>query len=364
MPHGKWQMTTAPFFHPLCSPLTQDWSALRSHLYRAGFELDVSEQPIRFATGLSNLNYLIKLNEKCWVLRRPPAGDLPPGANDMAREYQILSTLYQAYPLAPRAIHFSDDKSILGAPFLIMEYRPGLVISGQFPNARTTTPTERSILGLQLVDLLANLHSVDVSSVGLTSLGRPEGMLERMIEGWSRRAELAFTSTDRKPTAGIARVHAWLLARRVPARKPCLLHSDFKLDNVILDPETLVPRAVIDWDMGTRGDPLVDLATLLSYWTQQGDPEPMLALNQMPTTELGFPSRNEVLQAYVARTGIDLSDFHFYRVLAMFKLTVVFMQLNARFLRGEVTQGNYATFGVLAEGLLECTEAICNGELN
>ena len=357
-------MTTVPSFHPLCSTLTQDWSSLRSHLAHAGFDLDASEYPRQFAGGLSNLNYLIKLDGEFWVLRRPPQGDLPPGANDMAREYQILNNLYRAYPLAPRAIHFSDDKSILGAPFLIMEYRPGLVIGGQLPDARPTTPTERSHLGLQMVELLAGLHSVDVSAVGLSSLGRPEGMLERMIEGWNRRAELACSSTGRHPTAGIARVHSWLRARRVPERAPCLLHSDFKLDNVILDPATLAPRAVIDWDMGTRGDPLVDLATLLSYWTQPGDPEPMLALNQMPTAEPGFPSRDEVLKAYGACTGTDLSDFRFYRVLAMFKLTVVFMQLNARFLRGEVTQENYATFGGLAAGLLECTEALCTDELN
>lgn len=354
----------APSFHPLGRTLSQDWAGLRAHLARAGFDLDLDEDPRQFAGGLGNLNYLVKLDGKQRVLRRPPRGDLPPGANDMAREYLILRNLYQAYPLAPRAIHFSDDKSVLGAPFLIMEYRPGLVIGGRLPDSRPTTPQERSRLGLQLVEQLANLHAVDASAVGLDVLGRPEGMVERMLAGWNKRAQLACSSTGRETPAGIARVHNWLRAHQVPDREPRLLHSDFKLDNVILDPATLAPRAVIDWDMGTRGDPLVDLATLLSYWTSAGDPQPMQALAQMPTAEPGFPNRDEVLQAYASRTGADLSGFRFYRVLAMFKLTVVFMQLHARYLRGEVTEEKYRGFGALAAGLLDCTEALRAGEIH
>lgn len=344
--------------------VSQPWPALRAHLARAGLDLNLAQAPRQFAGGLGNLNYLLWIDGAPWVLRRPPTGDLPPGANDMAREHLILRNLHRAYPLAPRAIHFSDDASVLGAPFLIMEYRPGLVIGGRLPDARPTTPDERHDLGLQLVALLADLHSVDAEAVGLSALGRPAGMLERMMVGWQRRADLACASTGRDVPPGIARTAAWLHAHKVADRPACLLHSDFKLDNVILDPETLAPRAVIDWDMGTRGDPMVDLATLLSYWTSAGDPEPLQALAQMPTHEPGFLTRDEVLDVYATRTGADLSDFRFYRVLAMFKLTVVFMQLHARWLRGEVAEDRYRGFGPLAAGLLECTEAICAGELH
>lgn len=354
----------SPAFRPANRTQPQDWAALRAHLAGAGFALELGEPPRQFAGGLGNLNYLVELDGKQWVLRRPPPGDLPPGANDMAREYLILRNLHQAYPLAPRAIHFSDDKSVLGVPFLVMEYRPGMVIGARLPQARPITLQERSQLGLQLVEQLADLHAVDAEAVGLGALGRPAGMLERMVGGWHRRAELACTSTSRDTPAGIARVHGWLRAHQVSEREPRLLHSDFKLDNMILDPETLAPRAVIDWDMGTRGDPLVDLATLLSYWTSAGDPLPMQALGQMPTSEPGFPSRDDVLQAYAIRTGTDLSGFRFYRVLAMFKLTVVFMQLHARYLRGEVADEKYRDFGTLAAGLLDCTEALCAGELH
>ncbi len=357
--------SAAESFHPPgpAKAQDQDWAALRAHLAASGLALDRNEYPRQFAGGLANLNYLIKIDGKPWVLRRPPPGDLPPGANDMRREYSILRNLGNAFPLAPKAIHFSDDKNVIGAPFLIMEYRPGLVIGGSLPAARPTTAEERLRLGLQLVELLADLHAVDAAAVGLSALGRPEGMLVRMVEGWTKRAQLACSSTARGTPAGIESVARWLRAQQVAERKPSLLHSDYKLDNVILDPVSLAPRAVIDWDMGTRGDPLVDLATLLSYWTEPGDPEPMHELGQMPTAEPGFPSRDEVLRAYALRTGADLSGFRFYRVLAMFKLTVVFMQLHARYLRGEVTLEKFRTFGKLSAGLLDCTRAMCAGEI-
>lgn len=356
--------TFDPELLPPDSTVPQQWGALRAHLAAIGLELALDEPPRQFGRGLGNLNYLVRIDGQHWVLRRPPPGDLPPGANDMAREFRILNSLHEDYPLAPHAIHFSADVGVIGSPFLIMEYRPGLVIGAQLPAARPTTEQERSGLGLQLVELLAQLHAVNPAEVGLAALGRPEGMLQRMVDGWHRRARLACDSTGRETPAGIGRVSDWLRAHQVPDRKPCLLHSDFKLDNVILDAATLAPRAVIDWDMGTRGDPLVDLATLLSYWSMADDPEPMKALGQMPTAQAGFPRRDEVLRHYAARTGRDLSDFRFYRVLAMFKLTVVFMQLHARFLRGEVEQEKYRGFGPLAAGLLDCTQAMCAGELH
>lgn len=355
--------SAAESFHPPDRTKAQDWTALRAHLAASGLALDLNEHPRQFAGGLGNLNYLIKIDGTPWVLRRPPPGDLPPGANDMRREYSILSNLGNAFPLAPKAIHFSDDKRVIGAPFLIMEYRPGLVIGSSLPAARPITAQECLRLGLQLVEVLADLHSVDAAAVGLSALGRPEGMLVRMVEGWSKRAELACSSRAGGTPAGIESVALWLRAQQVAEREPRLLHSDYKLDNVILDPVSLVPRAVIDWDMGTRGDPLVDLATLLSYWSEPGDPEPMRELGQMPTAQPGFPSRDEVLQAYASRTGTDLSGFRFYRVLTMFKLTVVFMQLHARYLRGEMTQEKFRTFGKLSAGLLDCTRAMCAGEI-
>ncbi|MGH8831970.1 MAG: phosphotransferase family protein [Polaromonas sp.] len=348
-------------FHPIGHELHQDWLALRGHLNQHAFDLDISESPRQFSGGFGNLNYLVMINGREWVLRRPPPGNIPPGANDMSREFTILKDLWKAFPLAPKAIHFCADTAVLGAPFLIMEYRPGLVIGGSLPEFRPVTEEERALLGRRIVDLLADLHSVDAGSVGLSNLGRPEGMLSRMVEGWEKRANLAYGADTPR---GIARTAHWL-RNRLPIQQPTrLLHSDFKLDNIILDPVSLEPRAVIDWDMGTRGDPMVDLATLLSYWSQAGDPQAMQQLAQMPTAQPGFPTRADVLDIYARRTGANLSSFEFYRVLAMFKLTVVFMQLHAKYLRGEVANEKYKTFGPLSTGLLDFTEAIASGALH
>lgn len=346
-------------FHPRGREIPQDWENLRLYLAAQGRTLDLSPAPQQFAGGFGNLNYRLIMDGQAWVLRRPPPGDRPPGANDMAREYDITSRLWQGFPLAPRAIHFCADETVLGAPFLIMEYRPGLIIGGQLPASREVTIQERAALGRTMIDVLAGLHAVNAHSVGLQDLGRPDGMLERMINGWEKRANVAYGENT---PAGIARTAGWLRERLPQRRQPaCLLHSDFKLDNIILDPLTLAPRAVIDWDMGTRGDPLVDLATLLSYWSESDDPDAMRQLAQMPTALPGFPRRAELIELYARRTGCDVSEFRFYRVLCMLKLTVVFMQLHARYLRGETGNEKYRGFGPLTAGLLDFTEEVASG---
>lgn len=328
----------------------QDWSRLQQYLARQGLQLDADQETRQFAGGFGNLNYLVWVNGEKTVLRRPPLGVIPIGANDMAREYRILSNLWRSFPLAPRALHYCEDSGVLGAHFLLMEYRQGLVIGGKLPASPSIDVAQRHSLSEQLVDILVQLHQVDPSTVGLEGLGKPEGMLQRAVNGWQKRAVHAY---DGVCPPAVTRLHDWLNARIPTSQRVSLLHSDYKLDNVIWIPESLEPVAVIDWDMGTRGDPLTDLATLLSYWTELGDPQAMHQLAQMPTHETGFLSRQEVMNRYALRTGIDLSDFDFYRVLAQFKLAVVFQQLHAKFRRGEVTDERYRSFGSLSAGLLD-----------
>lgn len=334
-----------------------EWERLSSHLGRQGHVLDLSAPPRQFRGGLGNLNFLVVLDGQRCVLRRPPFGPVPIGANDMAREHRVLSRLWRAWPLAPRSLYYCDDASVLGAHFLVMEYRPGLVIGGQLPSELSAAAVGPQLSSM-LVSVLASLHAIDPAEVGLAEFGKPEGFLARTAGGWARRGEAVSEDRDRVVIAEISR---WLAGHVPPGLPATLLHSDFKLDNIVLDPATLQPRAVLDWDMSTRGDPLYDLATLLSYWVEPSDPDSMRRLRQMPTALGGFHSRSEAMSAYASITGRDLSDFDFYRVLALFKLGVVFLQLYSRFRSGATTDSHYADFGELGHGILAFTHDVMRG---
>ena len=339
-----------------------DQVRLGGYLAGVGLSLDETEPIRQFGTGLANINYRLTAGGRRLVLRRPPDGDLPPGAHDMAREHRILSRLWQALPLAPECVHLCEDKSVIGVPFQLIEYRPGLVIKGDDSSHFTGRPDAAAKTGHMLVETLVAIHRVKVASVGLEDLGKPEGFVARGIRGWRGRAERLAPAGA---TGRLCReIGDWLGTQSVCERPPVLLHSDFKLDNLIVDPETLSPRAIVDWDMGTRGDPLFDLATMLSYWVEPGDPPCMHDMKQMPTAAVGFQSRAEIAAAYACLTGTDISDFPVFRVLAMYKLAVVLLQLHALWQRGAAKGDDYAHFDNIATGLLEFTHDVMLGRAN
>jgi len=327
--------------------ITQDWGELARHLATNGWELTTDPAPRQFSSGLGNLNYLIELDVTPMVLRRPPMGPIPPGANDMGRESRILMRLWKKFPLAPRAHHFCDDAAVIGAPFFIMEYRPGLVIGGTMPPQMA--PDAGAGLGQMMAEQLAAFHGVDPAAVDLDTLGNPAGFAARTLKGWTKRAQAAWGGAA---PATLEMLAEWLGLRVPEDGAVTLLHNDFKLDNLILDPTTLAPIALIDWDMGTRGDPLWDLGVLLSYWTEAGDPAAMAELDQMPTAGHGFPSREAMAQAYAAINGIDLTHLRFHRVLAMLRVAVIFRQLFNRFVEGATDDPRFQRFGETADGLL------------
>ena len=339
----------------------QDWEKLAGHLKTQGFAFEHPPAPRQFAGGLGNLNYLLRVDGKPVVLRRPPPGSLPPGANDMAREYRVLSRLWRKFPLAPRALHFCDDEAVLGKPFFMMEHRTGRVIRAEFLGDLVGHEPALSQL---LVDVLGALHAVDPAAVGLEELGRPQGFLERTVAGWNKRCAIASADIfdDKLPPKPAREIAAWLTAQRIPDSDVTLLHNDYKLDNVMLA-EGAPPKAaaVFDWDQCTRGDPLFDFATFLSYWTQSDDPPAMMKLKQMPTRLPGFPGRREVVEMYAKASGRDVSDFLFYRVLGMMKLGVIFLQLYARYCRGETRDPRYADLGAMGDGIFDFTIDIVEG---
>lgn len=304
-------------------------------------------QLLQFGRGKANLTYLLRYGSDPaveYVVRRPPIGPVAPSAHDMSREYRVLSTLWQAFPLAPRAHLFCDDPAVIGAPFFVMERRRGVVVQQSVPEifGAGEDPVANRRLSEVVVDTLARFHAVDRSEAGLDDLGRPDGFLERQVTGWVRRWEAA-RDEDIPVAAGVA---SWLGANIPTSPPPTLVHNDWRLDNMAVaedDPGQCV--AVYDWDMCTSGDPLADLGTVMAVW-YEADEAPS-ALNPMPTTVPGFLGRDAAVERYAQRSGRDVTGFGWYLVFGTFKMAVVLQQIFIRWKRGQTED---ARFGMMGEG--------------
>lgn len=291
----------------------------------------------QFPRGFSNLTYLLRLGARELVLRRPPLGANIKTAHDMQREYRILRALVDVYPKVPRPLLYCDDPSVIGAPFYVMARVPGVILRTQPPRGMTLGPELMRAVSEALVDTLVELHAVDYVAAGLGDLGRPEGYVARQVHGWIGRYQNARTDDlpDMEATA------AWLVAHQPPDGGATLIHNDFKYDNLVLDPQdpTRV-LAVLDWEMATIGDPLMDLGTTLAYWIEAGDaPElQMLGMTSLP----GNLTRHEVIDRYAARSGRDVGDIKFYYVFGLFKVGVIGQQIYDRYKRGFTQDPRFA----------------------
>ena len=272
-----------------------------------------------------------------FVLRRPPLGPIPPGAHDMRREHRVLSVLHRRYKLAPRSLLLCEDESVIGAVFVVAERRHGFVIRDDIPSEFAGRPDLNRRIGEALIDALADLHLVPPQEVGLGDLGRPEGYVERQLQGWSRRWHAAQGGEQaERSAAAMAPVLDWLGAHLPQSGAAALLHNDYRLDNCLLDsadPGRI--EAVLDWDMCTQGDPLADLGYVLNYWVEPDDPPEWREIAAMPTWRDGFPSRAEAVARYAARTGFDVGAVAWHQVFAAFKLAVIIQQIYIRFVRGQ-----------------------------
>lgn len=316
----------------------------RTHLPDAGGPLEVIGQ---FGGGYANLTYLLRCGGREYVLRRPPLGPVAPTAHDMQREHRVLSRLGAEYPLAPRSYALCTDPDVLGVDFHVMERRHGFVVRQHLPPDVAGDPVAARRLGEALVDALAALHRVDPAEVGLDGLGRPEGYVERQLAGWTRR----WAATGRV-LAGMDRLAAWLRDHRPPQQTATLLHNDFQIENVLLadaDPATIV--AVLDWDMCTRGDPLMDLGYLLNCWTDADDDPSWRGASPSAGWAPGLPSRRELVERYARATGFDVEHARWYHVFGVFKLAVVLEQIHVRFQRGQTRDARFGALGARVESL-------------
>lgn len=299
-------------------------------------ELEISQ----FPSGFSNLTYLLKSGDKEYVLRRPPFGANIKGGHDMHREYRVLSALKGLYPRAPKAILYTDDTAIMGAEFYMMERVKGVILRGRPPKDLALTPEAMLAISKATVDNLADLHMMDLDKAGLTDFGKPEGYTERQVTGWVKRYFNA--QTDDLPE--MAQVADWL-GKHIPEQKyESFIHNDYKYDNLVLNPEKLDEIiAVLDWEMSTVGNPLMDLGTSLAYWAQGDDSD---ALKPFSLTWLpGNLNRAEFVERYAEKTGFDLSDQVFYYVFGAFKIGVIIQQIYARYKKGLTQDPRFANLG-------------------
>jgi aminoglycoside phosphotransferase (APT) family kinase protein len=303
----------------------------------------------RIAGGRSNLTYRVTGGDGGrWILRRPPLGTTLGSAHDMAREHRILTGLEDTDVPAPRPIALCDDESVTGAVFYVMELVDGLVLRDEDDVEAAFGEGDRRGLGEALVDTLADLHAVDPDAAGLGELGRRDGYAERQLKRWKRQWEDSKT----RDLDAMEETHR-LLSARVPAQDATsLVHGDYRLDNVIVTPEGRV-AAVLDWELCTLGDPLADLGQLMVYWAEGSDK--VVPLTRAPTLAPGFPTRSELVERYVARSGRDVAQLDFFVALAYWKLAAILEGVYARYSAGAYgeTTDEFRSFGKIVEQLAD-----------
>ena len=330
-----------------------DLDSLNSYL-RSALALQTDTLSIeQFPAGSSNLTYLIKIGDDEYVLRRPPFGNTVKTAHDMRREFNVLSKLSIIYPPAPKPLFFCDNESVIGSEFYLMERRNGLIIRGQIGQNHLREREGSSIHDLEksqpfrekvclsFIQNLSDLHALDYNAAGLGDLGHPEGYARRQVEGWTKRYFAA--KTDEHPEVETA--IEWLNKNIPDDSGAALVHNDYKFDNVMLDLDDLTRiTAILDWEMVTIGDPLMDLGTTLGYWMSRDAGDEMLNMPFNPRVLMENVSRTELTEMYAKASGRDVSNILYYYVFGTFKIAVIAQQIYARYVKGLTKDTRFAGF--------------------
>ena len=297
----------------------------------------------QFPGGSSNLTYLIVYGGRELVLRKPPGGVKAKSAHDMLREARVMAALRPHYPVVPAILATCNDHAVAGCDFYVMERIHGVILRRDLPAALGLDAAAVRRLCLDFIERLVDLHRVDVAHPEIAAIGKGEGYVSRQVNGWTHRWRQALTQ-DTNPLEDVL---AWLAANQ-PAREVaiCVIHNDFRLDNVVLGlrhpPEII---GVLDWEMATLGDPMMDLGGSLAYWVQADDDPQYHAMRRQPSHVPGMLSRREVVAHYAARSGWGVENFDFYEVFGLFRLMVIVQQIYRRFLLGQTTNPRFAEFG-------------------
>ncbi len=318
-----------------------DVSALQQWLRAHVPDLHVEEPHVRqFPGGASNLTYLLSYPERDLILRRPPAGTKAASAHDMKREFTIQDRLRPVFPQVPEVLALCTDESVIGSEFYVMQRVPGVILRGDLPDGLTLSADRARDLSEAMVDTLVALHDVEVEAAGLTDLGKGTGYVHRQVDGWSRRYRAA--RTDNVPDFEV--VMGWLADNEPPDSGYGIVHGDFRMDNLVLDPATFTVTALLDWELATLGDPLMDLGSAMAYWVQADDDEGMQMARRQPSNLPGMLTRDEFVARYCAARGLSSDGWTFYEVFGLFRLAVIAQQIYYRYHHGQTTNPAFANF--------------------
>ena len=306
---------------------------------------------LQFSGGHANLTYLLKLDEKEYVLRRPPLGPVAPSSHDMYREHRVQSSLNTLFPLAPKSLHFCDDETIIGSKFHIIERRNGFVVRKQFDPYISPLKENLRKISFKIIDVLADLHKINPDEVGLGDLGKPEGFVLRQLNGWEERWKKSTEDIDLN--SKFDKLISYLRSTLPQPQTVTILHNDFKLDNIMWSTaDPFYPIAVFDWDMCTRGDPLMDLGHMLNYWIDETDNEDCKLITSMPVDTILYPTRKEIVDYYSKKTGFNVENINWYYAFGAFKLAVILQQIFYRYQKGQTQDQRFSNFGKRIDALI------------
>ncbi len=313
-----------------------DIATLSAYLKKNNVTIDDEIVVKQFPGGFSNLTYLIRIDTKEYVLRKPPFGANIKSAHDMGREYKVLSCLEPVYSKIPAPILFCEDDAILGSPFYLMERVKGIILRNKIPKDLELTPDHFKKLSIQTVENLVDLHSLELEKSNLISLGKPDGYVVRQVEGWIKR----YFKAETDEISAMNTAATWMQSNMPLKETSAFIHNDYKYDNLVLDADTLNIKAVLDWEMSTVGDPLMDLGTTLAYWVEATDHPALQSYNL--TWMDGNLTRQEVVEKYAYLRNLNVDDMLFYYVFGCFKLGVIAQQIYARYKQGYTKDERFA----------------------
>jgi len=338
-----------------------DASAVDRFMKQAVADLQCEPVIRQYPGGASNLTYQVDYGSRSFVLRRPPLGKIARSAHDMLREARVMAALKPVYSYVPEIVATCDDHSVLGCDFYVMQRLEGVILRQDFPADLAMPAEDVRTLCKNVIDKLVELHKVDAEAAGLSHIGKGEGYVQRQIGGWSER----FVKARTDDVGDFAAVMKWLNEKMPGDVAQVVIHNDFRFDNVVLNPDNpFEVIGVLDWEMATIGDPLMDLGNSLAYWVQADDEAPFKMLRRQPTHQPGMFTRDEVVTYYAQQSGRKIENFDFYEVYGLFRLAAIVQQIYTRYYHGQTADKRFAMFGQAANYLqMRCEKLISKSSL-